>query len=100
MTHRKPAVFLDRDGVVIEDSHYLGDTTRIRLLPLPPVGAAALLDDLLGPDTALDNVKRALIERSAGNPFFLEECVSSLAELGVSTCATSMSGISAAIGTR
>ncbi|MBV8408733.1 MAG: AAA family ATPase [Alphaproteobacteria bacterium] len=59
--------------------------TRIRLLPLPPVGAAALLDDLLGIDPSLVAVKRVLIERSAGNPFFLEECVSSLAELGVIT---------------
>jgi D-glycero-D-manno-heptose 1,7-bisphosphate phosphatase len=29
----KPAVFLDRDGVVIEDSHYLGHADRIRPLP-------------------------------------------------------------------
>lgn len=33
MTPLKPAVFLDRDGVVIEDSHYLGDAARVRLLP-------------------------------------------------------------------
>src|SRR5262245_28650853 len=32
MTALKPAVFLDRDGVVIEDSHYLGDASRIRLV--------------------------------------------------------------------
>lgn len=42
MTQRKPAVFLDRDGVVIEDSHYLGDTTRVRLLPGVPEAIAAL----------------------------------------------------------
>jgi len=29
----RPAVFLDRDGVVIEDSHYLADRSRVRLLP-------------------------------------------------------------------
>lgn len=29
----KRAVFLDRDGVVIEDSHYNGDPARVRLVP-------------------------------------------------------------------
>jgi D-glycero-D-manno-heptose 1,7-bisphosphate phosphatase len=38
----KPAVFLDRDGVVIEDSHYLGDRDRVRLLP----GAAEAVAEL------------------------------------------------------
>jgi tetratricopeptide (TPR) repeat protein len=57
--------------------------TGIRLLPLPSIGAAALLEDLLGTDPSLGAVKRVMIERSAGNPFFLEECVNSLAELGV-----------------
>ena len=33
MIHLKPAIFLDRDGVVIEDSHYLGDRSRVRLVP-------------------------------------------------------------------
>ena len=28
-----PAVFLDRDGTIIEDAGYLGDPARIRLLP-------------------------------------------------------------------
>jgi histidinol-phosphate phosphatase family protein len=34
---RRPALFLDRDGTIIEDAHYLADATRVRLLP----GAAA-----------------------------------------------------------
>lgn len=42
MTPLKPAVFLDRDGVVIEDSHYLGDAARVRLVP----GAAETIADL------------------------------------------------------
>jgi D-glycero-D-manno-heptose 1,7-bisphosphate phosphatase len=33
MTPPRPAIFLDRDGVVIEDSHYLGDPSRVRLVP-------------------------------------------------------------------
>jgi D-glycero-D-manno-heptose 1,7-bisphosphate phosphatase len=33
MTPLRPAVFLDRDGVVIEDSHYVNSIDRVRLLP-------------------------------------------------------------------
>ncbi len=29
----RPAVFLDRDGTIIEDLHYLRDPARVRLLP-------------------------------------------------------------------
>ena len=29
----RPAVFLDRDGTIIEDAGYLGDPDRVRLLP-------------------------------------------------------------------
>src|SRR4051794_2918542 len=29
----RPAVFLDRDGTLIEHVHYLDDPTRVRLLP-------------------------------------------------------------------
>jgi D,D-heptose 1,7-bisphosphate phosphatase len=36
---RRPAVFLDRDGTLIEHVHYLSDPTRVRLLP----GAAQAL---------------------------------------------------------
>lgn len=42
MTPLKPAVFLDRDGVVIEDSHYLGDPARVRILPGVPEAVASL----------------------------------------------------------
>ena len=42
MTHLKPAVFLDRDGVVIEDAHYLGSPDRIRLVPGSGEAIAAL----------------------------------------------------------
>ena len=42
MTHTKPAIFLDRDGVVIEDSAYLGVPERVRLLPGSAEAIAAL----------------------------------------------------------
>ncbi len=38
----QPAVFLDRDGVVIEDSHYLGDAHRVQLVPGSAEAIAAL----------------------------------------------------------
>lgn len=37
MTALRPALFLDRDGTIIHDAHYLADATRVRLLR----GAAA-----------------------------------------------------------
>ena len=32
-THTRAALFLDRDGTLISDEHYLGDPARVRLLP-------------------------------------------------------------------
>jgi histidinol-phosphate phosphatase family protein len=29
----RPAAFLDRDGTIIEDAHYLADASRVRLIP-------------------------------------------------------------------
>src|SRR5207244_3483312 len=52
--------------------------TQIALGPLPPENAAALLDALLGRAPGLDAVRRLLIDRTDGNPFFLEECVQTL----------------------
>src|SRR5262249_29720020 len=43
----------------------------LRLDPLPPESAEALLDALLGDDPDLRALKRLLIERTEGNPFFL-----------------------------
>ena len=57
--------------------------TQLRLDPLPPASAEAVLDALLGPDPSLAPLKRLLIERTEGNPFFLEESVRTLVETGV-----------------
>jgi class 3 adenylate cyclase len=57
--------------------------TQVRLDPLPPASAEVLLQALLGDDPSLEPLKRLLIERTAGNPFFLEESVRALVETGV-----------------
>ena len=44
--------------------------TQLRLDPLPPASAEAVLEALLGPDPSLAPLKRLLIERTEGNPFF------------------------------
>ena len=54
--------------------------TQLRLDPLPPEGAEVLLHALLGDDPSLDPLKKLLIERTEGNPFFLEESVRTLLE--------------------
>jgi tetratricopeptide (TPR) repeat protein len=56
--------------------------TQLRLDPLPPESAAELLQALLGDDPSLPPLTRLLIERTEGNPFFLEESVRTLVETG------------------
>jgi len=57
--------------------------TQLRLDPLPPASAEALLQSLLGNDADLEPLKQRLIERTQGNPFFLEESVRTLVETQV-----------------
>jgi class 3 adenylate cyclase/tetratricopeptide (TPR) repeat protein len=57
--------------------------TQLRLDPLPPASAEALLQNLLGSDAGLEPLRRRLIERTEGNPFFLEESVRTLVEARV-----------------
>ena len=57
--------------------------TQVRLDPLPPASADALLRALLGHDPSLAPLQQRLIERTGGNPFFLEESVRALVEIGV-----------------
>jgi class 3 adenylate cyclase/tetratricopeptide (TPR) repeat protein len=57
--------------------------TQLRLDPLPPASAETLLQSLLGDDAGLEPLKQRLIERTQGNPFFLEESVRTLVEMQV-----------------
>jgi predicted ATPase len=54
--------------------------TQVRLDPLPPESALELLHGLLGEDRTIEPLTSILIERTEGNPFFLEESVRALAE--------------------
>src|SRR5262245_40372990 len=56
--------------------------TQLRLDPLPPASAAAILQALLGDDPSLAPLTSRLIARTEGNPFFLEESVRTLVETG------------------
>jgi class 3 adenylate cyclase/tetratricopeptide (TPR) repeat protein len=57
--------------------------TQIRIDPFRPESADELLTALLGQDESLETLKRVLIERTEGNPFFLEETVQTLVETKV-----------------
>jgi class 3 adenylate cyclase/tetratricopeptide (TPR) repeat protein len=69
-----------------EYQHAWGHKTyylQLRIDPLPPESAEELLTALLGEDRMLGPLKRVLIERTEGNPFFLEESVQTLVETKV-----------------
>jgi class 3 adenylate cyclase/tetratricopeptide (TPR) repeat protein len=69
-----------------EYQHGWGSKTcyrQLRIDPLPPERADELLDALLGNAAELRPLKRLLIERTEGNPFFLEESVRTLVETKV-----------------
>ena len=57
--------------------------TQLRLDPLPPESAGEILNSVLGNDHGLQSLKQLLIERTEGNPFFLEESVRTLVETKV-----------------
>ena len=66
-----------------EYQHAWGSKTyyqQIRIDSLPPDTANELLESLLGDDASLAPLKELLIERTEGNPFFLEESVRALLE--------------------
>jgi class 3 adenylate cyclase/tetratricopeptide (TPR) repeat protein len=56
---------------------------QLRLDPLASESLADLLQALLGSDPSLTTLKRFLVQRASGNPFFVEEIVRSLVDTGV-----------------
>src|SRR5262249_25595496 len=69
-----------------EYTHGWGNKTyyrQLRIDPLPAESAHELLGALVGNDPALSALKRVLVERTEGNPFFLEESVRTLVETKV-----------------
>jgi class 3 adenylate cyclase/tetratricopeptide (TPR) repeat protein len=62
-----------------------GGFRRIDLQPLGMAAIAELLDELLGRDPSLGDLGARLGARAAGNPFFAEELVQSLAQSGALT---------------
>jgi len=67
-------------------THAWGSKTfyqQLRLDVLPVATADELLEALVGRDAGLGALKHLLIERTEGNPFFLEEAVRALAETRV-----------------
>ena len=57
--------------------------TQLRLDPLGGQSADEMLHALLGGDASLHSLKRLIIEKTQGNPFFIEEIVRALVEQGV-----------------
>ena len=57
--------------------------TQLRLDPLGGQSADEMLLALLGGDASLQSLKRLIIEKTQGNPFFMEEIVRALVEQGV-----------------
>jgi class 3 adenylate cyclase/tetratricopeptide (TPR) repeat protein len=56
---------------------------QLHLDPLASGGLAELLQALLGSDESLSTLKSFLVERTSGNPFFIEEIVRRLADAAV-----------------
>jgi tetratricopeptide (TPR) repeat protein len=56
---------------------------QLHLDPLASAGLAELLQALLGSDESLSTLKSFLVERTSGNPFFIEEIVRRLADAAV-----------------
>jgi predicted ATPase/class 3 adenylate cyclase len=54
----------------------------LTLRPLNQGAARTMLGQLLGSGVALEQIKRLLVERTGGNPLFIEESVRSLVEAG------------------
>ncbi|OGL19010.1 MAG: hypothetical protein A3F92_01525 [Candidatus Rokubacteria bacterium RIFCSPLOWO2_12_FULL_71_22] len=64
---------------------WAGETgfTQLPIEALSPAAAGELLDALVGRDSSLRSLRELLVQRSNGNPFFLEEIVRTLVETNV-----------------
>ncbi|MBI3795820.1 MAG: AAA family ATPase [Deltaproteobacteria bacterium] len=66
-----------------EYQHHWGTKTyytHVRLDPLGPEDAGTLLTALLGSEAAWEPLKREILDKTEGNPFFIEEIVQALRE--------------------
>jgi adenylate cyclase len=63
---------------LMQRSHY----RQINIPPLDPAQSTILLRDHFGSDPSLALLSRNIVERTQGNPFFLEELMSALVERG------------------
>jgi class 3 adenylate cyclase/tetratricopeptide (TPR) repeat protein len=69
-----------------------------RLEPLRDASATEFLDALLGADSSLDPLKQLVIERTDGNPFFVEETMRTLVETGLLAGAAGAYRLAGALG--
>lgn len=63
-----------------------GNRANVRICRIEPLrgdNASALMNAWLGKDSSLGQLRRLLMDRTHGNPFFIEEIIRSLVESGV-----------------
>ena len=61
---------------------YSDRTTELQLTPLPPGESDLLVQNLLAIDDLPPHVRRRIVNRAGGNPFFLEEIIRTLIDSG------------------
>ncbi len=69
-----------------EYHHHWGDKsyyTQIRLAPFGTVESEEMIDTLLGESREIRGIKRLILEKAEGNPFFIEEIVRGLVDQGI-----------------
>ncbi len=77
----------------------LAGCREIALGPLGRDSADELVSQLLGADAELAPLRRLLVDRTGGNPFFIEETVRTLAEAGAVVGAPGAVSLTRALGT-
>lgn len=64
------------------DSEYPHRTTTVSLLPMDEAECNRMLDRLVGSDVLPDSTRALIVEKAEGNPYYIEELISSLAREG------------------